>query len=293
MAKFNAEFDGNGKVISATVAALSGRRIQISNAATATHPFRSISFSSMRFSEALSKFLEVLENAERKLETPESTPDAPLPQAFEDLCYRAAELFEVYKKLPNSIEFRPNRNFKDIAKHYRSAVDNATDDWCKLCNFIKHNSNVIAPIRYKFLRSGIVVRGFGLLKPKHEAALEVNNLFHQRGERRRSFNIALQQMVYGIFRCDSLAAEVINKLPDQDCENLPIHETSFDIGDSARRIEARHDFAVPTQAAMFDGFNITESGLLLHRKRALFVLEDADVESSFKADGYTRTFPYK
>lgn len=148
------------------------------------------------------------------------------------------------------------------------------------------------PIRYAYTPSQVVVSGFGLCEPKPGASVDINVKFHQNGERRWSFNIALQEMIYSVMRCDFLAAGVIKSLPDQDCEKLRHHEATLDIATSLKRIAARPDFAVPTQPLMFNGMTLDKSVLILHRKRALLVNEDAQVRTSFTADGYTTTFPY-
>lgn len=292
MAKFEIPLDSTGRPISVTVAALSGRAIPILEGETKVHPFRSISVTGSRFADALADFLEILIASEARSARPGDGTHDLIPEKFEALCYRVSELFEVFEKLPNVVNFRPSKNFKEAAKSYRTAIDHATSDWSKLCNFIKHNSNVIAPIRYIYQPSGTVVSGFGLCEPRPGAALDINFRFHQNGERRRSFNVSVQQMIYSVMRCDFLAAEAIRALPEQDCERLPTHELFFDIANSVQTITSRPDFAVPTQQAMFNGINLERSRLVLHRKRAIYVREDAQVSTALKADGFTRRFPY-
>lgn len=292
MAKFQSPLDNAGRPISATVAALSGKAIPILESDTKVHPFRSISVTGSRFASALGEFLDTLIAAESRPVRPEDNTHDLITEKFEALCYRVSELFEVFEKLPNVINFRPNRSFKETAKSYRTAIDHATCDWSKLCNFIKHNSNVISPIRYTYWPSGKIVSGFGLCEPRPGAALDINSRFHKDGERRRSFNVSVQQMVFSVMRCDFLAAEAIRALPEQDCERLPRHELYFEIANSIRTIASRPDFASPTQPVMFNGITLEQSSLLSHRKRAIYIQEDAQVSTAFKADGFTRTFPY-
>jgi hypothetical protein len=290
MANFEVQLNADVDLTSATVSALSGRRVRILEEDGAVHPFRSLAASCSRFAQALEEFLNVLDSAEAKGIDPRDTK-APVPGSFEVLCYRAAEVFEVYEKLPGAIELLDSKKYKQEVRRYKEAIKSASRDWNLLCNAMKHASNSIAYTQYRFVGFVPVVSGFSLCAPKRGAMLDINKNFHQGSERVRAFNTELQHLIYSLIRCDVVAGDVIRALPEQECGELPLNSLNLNIGKSLVRIAHRPDVALPNQKSMFDGITLAPPKLVLRRKQAKFIRSRYEARSSYSGDGFTQIFP--
>jgi hypothetical protein len=266
MANFEVQLNADVDLTSATVSALSGRRVRILEEDGAVHPFRSLAASCSRFAQALEEFLNVLDSAEAKGIDPRDTK-APVPGSFEVLCYRAAEVFEVYEKLPGAIELLDSKKYKQEVRRYKEAIKSASRDWNLLCNAMKHASNSIAYTQYRFVGFVPVVSGFSLCAPKRGAMLDINKNF------------------------DVVAGDVIRALPEQECGELPLNSLNLNIGKSLVRIAHRPDVALPNQKSMFDGITLAPPKLVLRRKQAKFIRSRYEARSSYSGDGFTQIFP--
>lgn len=283
------EVDDNKNPISSTINQLSGRKLSVSETRSKTHPFRSIPSYGSKFSKALQEFLVELENEEK--EPGDLSENKSIPQAFEVLLYRTAELLEVYESLPNIINFCPNRTFKQISQSYRTSVRKTTNDWKFICNAVKHNSNAIYPVKHSIIRSPISIYGYSLCEPKAGAEMAINKNFHRNNERWRSYTITLNQIIFSVLRCDQLAANVIKSMPDQNCEELPVHHMIFDISEVLGVLSRRSCQIIKGQGSIFNGVCLCADGLLLQKRHAEIVRGDARVQIAHTADGFTRIFP--
>lgn len=293
MASFDVPTDANHQPTCQLVEALSGRRIQVTETPHKAHPFRSLAIKSAALNKSLEELLDELDKLEKVVFIPKADAENETPRKLTNLAYSAAELFEVYDKLPNQINLRPTKAFKESAALYRSSVDRASRDWALLCNSLKHYANALQSVNYRFVRSGARVHGFRLVEPVPNATLTLNTKYHQAGEREKSYNAVLRDLIYSIMRCDTVAAKTVGSLPEQDCEPISERNYSFPFGPAIARISKTPLLVFPSEGAAFNGFTINRQILALHRMRGYSPHEDAEVSMTQPGDGFTKSFPYR
>lgn len=215
-----------------------------------------------------------------------------LLKAFEDLCYKATEMFDVFTQMiPNAINFRPSSEFKKIAIDYADTIKKRRDDWAFICNKIKHNNNVLFAIRQRCLQSGETISGFALYQPVPPSGMFRNKNFHK-GERSRPFDIALRQLVHDIMRCDLAAAETLKKLPQTTSEKDQVRIPTYQIRSKLELLGERRVLAGDHQKTMFDGFVMDNDGVHFNRSHAETMTGSIEIRLNFRGDGFTNQYEF-
>ncbi len=292
MAKFTLNLDAGGDVASTFVEALSGRQLLVKESSDRPHPFQHLSVTSKKLSSALSDFLDSLE----KDEFPPSGDPHPLgpKEELEALAYRAAEVFELYEGLPTALAFPGSKAFRETAADYRSGVSKAGRDFKLLCNSLKHNSNSISTIQYTLANTRRVITAFRLLEATPgEKAMRLNENYHRKGERQRTCTTFLHQLIYGVLRCDYLAANAVAKLLDVKCEPISPSQLTLFNGRLLQRIVGREKIVFSSESTMFDGLELHPELICLRRLEAAVSPEPAEVVTKVLHNGYSLSYPYK
>jgi hypothetical protein len=290
MASFEIPADGDGNPYSAFARGLNGRRIPLAIAGEVTHPCRAIAFGAAKFERSLSRLVTELEKSDFYTAENEGS-ESDILSAFEDLCYTATEFFDVYAQaVPATIDLRPNKGLKSAEAHYRNVVKKRRNDWSLICNKIKHNHNVLAPVRQVSKLTGETVRGFSLCRPYGAQTLRVNTDLHGGGERSRQFDLAVRQVIHDLLRCDLAAAEIVDLLPDTSDEALVTPDVKLNIGGSLAKLSSREVLAGDNQPTMYDGFDVGSGKILFSRRSARMLRGQIEISVVFRGDGMTRTF---
>ncbi|WP_322884006.1 hypothetical protein U8C35_17110 [Sinorhizobium medicae] len=239
MAKFLVPIDEQGNPFSLFSRGLNRKKINIGHTEDALHPCRAIITGAAKFERSFKSFVRELQRSDLYILDDEGS-DSSVLTAFEDLCYCATELFDVYAQaIPAAINLRPDRSFRDAEQQYPEIAKKRRSDWSLVCNKIKHNHNVLVPLRQHSLKTGEVVRGYVLCKPVGADGLTLNADLHKAPERSRTFDSSANQMIYDIFRCDLAASEILGKLPENNDQAVVAPEVKFHIGESLRGGESR------------------------------------------------------
>jgi hypothetical protein len=148
--------------------------------------------------------------AEERWNESRTADPAHAADAFQDLVYRATELFDFYAlDIPVYLNLRQTNG--PVENHYRKGVKSRRDLWAKLCNRCKHNHRFLVPVEGR-LPTGVHVTGFSLCG-RVEDQITVDRTFHRQAEC-TSYNAALRQLISDIFFIDTVAAGALSFLPD-------------------------------------------------------------------------------
>lgn len=211
--------------------------------------------------------------------------------AFEDLCYRATEAFDVYAlTIPKAINLKPDRSLKQHEASYREVVKKRRSKWALICNKLKHNHNVLVPIKHRSVDTGAIVRGFALCKPSGADKLVVNSELHGSRERSIQFDVAVRQIVHDLLRCDIAAATILKQLPDNGVETVDYPSLPLRASDVLLKLARRVVLAGEKQPTMFDGYTFSEEYMHLERQQAVRLSGRTEISVIYHADGMTRTF---
>lgn len=288
MAKFSVSFDSEGNIQSPFGKAWADHQVPMKQGEEIHHPCRSIAMGSMKFSNAFNHAVDAL-IASDLYKGENEVAFTSLLKAFEELCYKATEMFDVFAQMiPNAINLRPSSDFKKISIDYAETIKKRRDDWAFICNKIKHNNNVLIPIRQKSLRSAETVSGFALYQPVPPSSMMRNKIFHK-SERSRPLDIALRQLVHDVMKCDLTAAETLKKLPATS-EKDQVHIPTYKICSKLELLGKRRVLAGDHQKTMFDGFVIDNDGVHFARSQAETLTGEVQVIANFCADGFTNEY---
>lgn len=291
MAKFSVSFDDEGNIQSSFGRAWVDHQVPINVGDDILHPCRSIAMGSIKFSNAFNDAVDAL-IASDLYEGMNKGAFTSLLKAFEDLCYKATEMFDVFTQMiPNAINFRPSSEFKKIAIDYADTIKKRRDDWAFICNKIKHNNNVLFAIRQRCLQSGETISGFALYQPVPPSGMFRNKNFHK-GERSRPFDIALRQLVHDIMRCDLAAAETLKKLPQTTSEKDQVRIPTYQIRSKLELLGERRVLAGDHQKTMFDGFVMDNDGVHFNRSHAETMTGSIEIRLNFRGDGFTNQYEF-
>ena len=129
MVKFTIPLDENGNVLSPVGEVLASRRIELINEDDFIHPCRALSNGWSKLERSLQRAAETLLESDFYTSKEEGATHGLL-NAFEDLCYTATELFDVYAHhIPKAINLRPDRTFKASEEAYKNVVKNRRSEW--------------------------------------------------------------------------------------------------------------------------------------------------------------------
>ncbi|OHZ29954.1 hypothetical protein BBL07_23610 [Agrobacterium vitis] len=288
MLNLNHGLDPNGNPHSKFVQTAIERHTVFKESEKKPHPYRWIAVTSQNFAKSFNAFSEATSDPIR-IKQKENNDE--IVALLADLSYRSAELFEFFDKIVHAIPLRNSKEAREKKNNYRSAVNKASDDWVILCNSLKHNANTLANVEFFYPKENHIIKGFRLLQPARGSEVQVNKDYHKKGERERSYIVALHQLVFAVMKCEHLAAELLTwTYGDNDAADYS-HDLKYEIGNSLKKLANQRIFAFPEQPTMFNGFVLRDETMTLCRMQAIRINADADVTVRFKTDGFTKTYP--
>jgi hypothetical protein len=289
MAKFTIPLDENGNILSPVGEVLASRRIALIEDEELIHPCRALSTGWSKLERSLLSAVKALLASDFQDSNDEGSAPGLLI-AFEDLCYTATELFDVYAAyIPKAINLRPDRTFKASEEAYRKVTKNHRAEWALICNRLKHNYNVLVPVMQKSIQTGQEIRGFALFQPTGKDGLSHSSDLHKT-DLSRPFDLSFKQLIHDLLRCEVAAADVIGTLPETASIAASSSRMTYHVGAALRTISLRTVFSGDKQPTLFDGYEIHGRALSLSRQRAVILSGRKEVSAKFRADGFTRTF---
>ncbi|WP_457578816.1 hypothetical protein [Ensifer adhaerens] len=289
MGNFYVPLNSDGDLVSLFGAAWDQHPVAMKQGEDVLHPKRAINLGFAKFEGALKRAVDALQASDDYQPNDESHTSDAL-RAFEDLCYDAVELFDVYAQaIPKSIDLRPTPQHKKSEKRYFDTIKKCRDDWGFICNKIKHNHYVLAPVRQTSKRTGESVRGYVLLQPVGENQLNRSETFHH-GETSRPFDATLQQMVHDLVECDLAASEVLRTLPMATGISPDNRPLVFRVGAQLRALANRRVYAGDLQKPSYEGFSLEENRVHFLRQNATRLPGQIEVSVVYRGDSYTTNF---
>jgi len=286
MAKFSIPFDEDGNVPSLFGKAWREHPVPVNEGEDIIHPCRAIAIGAAKFETAFNAAVEKLIESDRYDREVEG-PRSELIEAFQNLTYKATEMFDVFATLiPKSINLKPSPEFKHLAKSYDEVIKSRRDPWAFICNKIKHNGNIIFPTRHTLVKTNQCVRGYILFKPTAPSGITPNKT-HHKGEDSKPFEIAMQQVLYDVMKCDFAASEILRKLPKASDAMHDARVPVYRVTDAARKLNRRPAFAGDGQKKMFDGFAIHSHQIGFQRQQAIAFKGRQEIVNYFTVDEYS------
>lgn len=268
--------------------AMNERRIIIAQSDQRPHFFRSFSAISRRFNSALAEFLELMPKFEITLG---HGLESKIIGSFELLCYRAAELAEVFEGISSHIPALKSRKLKSELSSYHSTIKRHFRQWNLICNRIEHNSNQMFPIivRYDTGQTGI---GFTLFFPTSDNSLGINHDFHAKGQRCMAFTRALNQLIFDISKADQALARLVKSMDDDDeAELISLPKLKFIDADQLEKVMGIQHIALLGDTSAYNIPHLDEYSIRWEQVTILPPSKVAQVSMIYTADGMTRKFP--
>lgn len=201
--------------LSAFMEGLQGRRLKLLEQRDRGEPLHAYAQAHRRLSRQLDTTITAItrmedRRAEERWNESRTADPAYAADAFQDLVYRATELFDFYAlDIPAYLSLRQIDG--PVETHYRKGIKSRRDLWASLCNRCKHNHRFLVPVEGRLL-TGVHVTGFSLCG-RVENQIAVDRVFHRQAEC-TSYNAALRQLISDIFFIDTVAAGALSFLPN-------------------------------------------------------------------------------
>ncbi|MCM3420151.1 hypothetical protein [Sphingopyxis alaskensis] len=258
--------DKKGNPTSHFIIASAGRRLALGKDGDA-HVIQSIISKWHDFSFRLAEFSKELE----VFESLGALYKGEIAKHFKDVNYSATELFDVYSiMIPSRLN---NCVPKSILRDYRETSKSRRDLAAKICNASKHGATELQKIWVASHHTSTAGSRIRLCKYVDGEALDFHPDVHDK--KTDSFGIVrfAQELVHNLLRLDLLAANLIKKLPDQEC--VPVKEVtvSLEIGESIRRLEKLIVTHIAGQTPFYDGFKTENESIILKRSKSQQIIE--------------------
>lgn len=209
---------------------LHGRQLRLYDRPEFGHPLTAFALLHQRLERAISTSLRLLteEEEHRKLEGIENpTKGNPffVLDSFQDVIYRAAELFDFYEKdILRYLGIHDSAEYLNEKKKYLKDVGIIKRQWSFLCNRCKHNHAFLVPVEGIY-NSGDWVSGFSLYRREADK-ISIEKDLHPVAQV-YSYNWAFRKLFACIFKIDEISAQLVNSMRE-DKANLPLN--TFGVG---------------------------------------------------------------
>ncbi|UVC09305.1 hypothetical protein IHQ71_01345 [Rhizobium sp. TH2] len=277
----------SNEIVSPFLSSIENRKIKFDE--LKLDPRRAVRTKVSRLSEDIVACAEIILNYVDKLPEPghPEVESTPLKNAFEKLCYVAAETFEAYEDLGQAFKFG-----KDAKRQFDKTIKSHRRDWGLICNAIKHDMNELVPVFTRHLESKRYLHCFSLMRPLGDDKCAINMSLHSGSEQMRSYTVALRQLISDVVKCDRAAAILWSTLPDTEDAPLSVPIVILSgLLDAMTRVSRTEPRAYKRQSSMYDGFTIHSDYVSFGRMQAEIESGDIAVTSLQRGDGVVVTFP--
>lgn len=284
------DLDVEGNPISAFVASLPGRNIDLMVEGASAHPRQIIGAKATAVGRGVERVMDRLGAVQAGDSMPLDATE--LCEDFRRLIYDATELFDVYSQLvPDRLE-KAGRTAKSAVATYRAAAKRLRDPWALMCNKFKHGGSRLAYNRAVSTEGRGTSHGYILISPRDGTSMILDEQVHRSPERRATFARKLHELVHAILRTDLNAAKLVRALPDCSAPPIAINDLSFPFYGSLQSLAAAR-IVVGAEPSIFDGVGLPGDGTLrLIRKSADAIINAFHGTTQYVGDGHSTTFSF-
>ncbi len=258
----------------------------------AVHPIRALARRSEDLSQCINKITSTT-GISFRLPYDDNDIAKKLKIEFQDLCFRATEYFDVYEQGIFTQYFKRYKKdgMKERIGSFQNTVKKRRSSWAMICNKIKHNSNIIAPITAHYPLRMLSLHGFSLLRPKGIDSFDFNSDFHKKSDNKRSYITSIKKLISDIicteYACIKIFSEV-HKTLSPDILNLA--KVTLPISNSLTNIQAWPNIRFPTEPPNQDTFSKDNQRLTATQTLAGVIPETARMTMLHSGDGFAKSF---
>lgn len=278
--------DSNGDPVSALIAELSGKPINLPFSSSGPNLFQALG----------SRWRDIASTSRQIIDALESFPYAISPdgrtaiEAFKRLIYDSTELFDVYTQLFPSIV--SELVSKSDLKSYSSAAKRLRTPWALICNKCKHSGSQIIFVWAKSRINGATSGRYMVCSFKDGNALVRDEEVHKGGRSGVCLTRSVKELLHALLRVDLLAAKLVRAIKKHHVQNLQKLSGFIKIGKELSRIEPLYTMSFSDESIMFDSFSIEPSRVVLNRSSTGRLIDPVHITTLLQGDGVTTTFSF-